>query len=218
MLILVAPMYSFSQVNVSEYIPRVVDGSPKTLLKYKWPYIHHIPPSIGLVIGYEGFKTNYYQIGLAANFLRDYNMEIGGMAGGQLLYKRDFRDQIQSFEAEIGWYTFMNIGLNFNYHVSGDNSTFGVKPFIGFSAFNLQLNWGYNIYSNKKNEIAGLGHSNWELKYVIPIIPFKGKEPIYIRDYYHSNYNHNSQYYSHGKYNYGEFGYDEYIRSDIQLR
>lgn len=183
-LVLIIPVMSFSQVVINKYVPKVVDGPPRRELKYKWPYFDHIPPFIGVIVGYEGFKSNYYEVGLAANFLRDRRITSGGMAGGQLIYKRHFRENIQSYEAEIGWYRLISIGINANYHVGEDRSTFAVKPFIGLCLYNFQVSWGYNFYSNKNNEISSLRHSNFQMKYVIPIIPFKGKYTRYVYDDY----------------------------------
>jgi hypothetical protein len=182
----ILPFGAQAQININKYNPRVVDGPARELVKYRWPYFEHVPSYIGIVGGYQGFKSSSYTLGVALNFMKIEEMGSGGMAGGQLLHKRHFREDLQSYEAEVGFYSIVCLGVNANYNVSGENATFGVRPFLGVSLFNLQVSWGFNFYS-KLNKIDALRHSNWEIKYVLPIIRLNRKEERYVYPTRYSN-------------------------------
>lgn len=178
---------SFGQeFNPSLYVPRVVSyPAVQKKIEYKWPHHYNVPKFIGLVVGYQGVRSSFYQMGLALNFVEMHSVP-GGMLGGQLLYKRHFSENIQSYSAEIGFYQIICGGLNFNYHTQEAHGTFGVKPFIGLSIYHIQLMFGYNVYSNKNNEIAPLTHASIELRYVIPLVSYGKVKDKMVSD--HTNY------------------------------
>ncbi len=153
-------------------------NSKKEYYKYKYQYPYFgpsIPPYLAITGGYEGFKSDYWAIGIACNAAGSYiSPPIGGYIGPTLLYKSDFSRQIQSVELELGMYSFVCMGLNFNYHFTQEYNTKGFKPFIGIGAFHAQFIWGYNFFSNRNNQIAGLRHSTIQFRYTIPIARIGG--------------------------------------------
>lgn len=140
-------------------------------VEYKYPYYGHwIPPYIGIIGGYEGFKSNYWEAGLVFNIVPSrVTPKTGAIIGGVVSYKKNFSNSIQAFEAEVGFYSFLSLGVNFNYTFTTIHNTFGVKPFIGISIYHLQFLWGYNLFSDKKNEIQDLRHSTFKIRYSIPL-------------------------------------------------
>lgn len=158
-----------------EYAPELEDYPARQQhVTYKWPYTRRVPGYVGLVLGWEGFKSNYYQAGLALNLVEIQDLP-GGMIGGQALYQRHISENLQRFQVEAGFYTLVCGGVNFNYSIQGEHSTFGVKPFIGLSLFNVQFLYGYNFINKKKNQISSLRNSSFEFRFVIPLVSF-GKD------------------------------------------
>lgn len=192
LFVLAANLSIGQQFDPMLYVPKIESyPAEQQKISYKWPHYNYVPKYVGLVIGYEGVRSSFYQMGLVLNLVEMEEMP-GGMVGGQLLYKRHFNENIQSYSAEIGVYQVICGGINFNYHVQGDRSTFGVKPFIGLSIYHVQLMYGYNIYSNKNNEITPLKHASFELRYVIPIVSFgKNKDQMVYKS---SNYPNRNEY------------------------
>lgn len=180
--VLVANVAFGQEFNPSLYVPNIVSYPAfQEKIEYKWPHNHNVPKFVGLVVGYQGFRSSFYQMGLAVNFVEMLSLP-GGMLGGQILYKRHFSENIQSYSAEIGFYQIICGGINLNYHVQEERGTFGVKPFIGLSMYHIQFLFGYNVYSDKKNTITPLMHGSLELRYVIPIISFgKDKEQMVLK-------------------------------------
>jgi len=178
------------EFNPYLYVPKVVSyPAVQEKIQYKWPHNHNVPKFVGLVVGYQGVRSSFYQMGLAVNFVEMLSLP-GGMLGGQLLYKRHFSENIQSYSAEIGFYQIICGGINFNYHVQEERGTFGVKPFIGLSIYHIQLMFGYNVFRDKKNTITPLTHGSLELRYVIPIISFgKDKEQMVFKSTNYPNTN-----------------------------
>ena len=190
-----------------KFIPGVHDYPiEQKKLEYKWPYIYYVPKYIGLNLGVQGFGQPMFQGGLALNLL-EFDGVAGGMLGANALYKRNFAEDVESYNFELGVYTFFCLGLNFNYNIQNEYGTFGVKPFIGIALYNFQLLYGFNFFSKKNNQIPGLRSNHFELRYVIPLIAF-GKSEKYVPA--QSNYP-NPYFYNSG-------GRGEYIIEDIQLR
>lgn len=188
------------------FIPEVHDQPIKQKkLKYKWPYFSYVPKYVGLNLGVQGFGQPMFQGGVALNLLEFDNVN-GGMMGGNLLYKRDFNDNIESYNVEFGVYTYFCLGLNFNYNIQNDFGTFGVKPFIGVAFYNFQFLYGFNFFSKKNNEIQGLRSNHFELRYVIPLFSFGKRERYVSAD---SGYPAPYYYYE---------GPERYYINDIQLR
>jgi hypothetical protein len=187
-LILIISILLFSNSGFSQefdpdrYNPRIVDrptiGYNNFRREYRWPYFYDVPLHFGLLGGYEGFKSHYWTAGGVFNLVELTGTGTGGYVGTTFLYKQHFSEGIKSYEAEIGMYAMICMGLNFNYRTQGEEyATFGVRPFIGLALFNFQLIWGYNIYSDKRNSIVPLRHGSWELRYVIPLIKLSKGSP-----------------------------------------
>ena len=164
-------LVSQAQLDTNKFIPS------------KWPYFgQNIPAYIGVIIGYEGFKSSYFETGINYNLapLTVYPSS-GAFAGIQFLYRKNFIHNIQAFEIDIGIYSPVSLGVNFNYNFDGTNTTRGFKPFIGTSIYRLQIIYGYNIFSDKRNKIVPLNHSTLTVRYEIPVIRlnyFKKKPSI----------------------------------------
>lgn len=162
---------SFSQ-SPYDYVPNQIDSRARQeWASYKWPYNSDVPRYVGLVVGWEGFRENYYQVGLVANFM-EMNYAVGGLVGGKLLYQRHVRENIHRYQLELGFYNIICGGVNFNYSVQDIHSTFAVKPFIGLSLFNISVMYGYNFINKNKNQITSLRNSSFEVRYVLPLFSF----------------------------------------------
>lgn len=175
-----------------KYVPTIVDYPEKQEpIQYRWPHLNYVPKYVGIIGGVQGFHELAFEGGLVLNLV-EFDYVPGAIVGGALMYKRSFRDEIQTYSAEFGVYLPICFGVNFNYNLQNGLSTFGVKPFIGVSVYNFQLLYGFNMYS-RKSEINGLRHNHFELRYVIPIISF-GKSPNkMVRTF--SNYPSEDNYY-----------------------
>lgn len=162
--------FSFTAIGQS----RDADTTSRSVdsIEYRYPYFgHHIPPYFGVIGGYEGFKSSYWEAGLIFNIAPVWiSSKTGGIVGGTISYKRNFQNNIQAFESEIGFYSPVSLGLNFNYTFTENHNTFGCKPFIGISVYHLQFLWGYNFFSAKKNEIQDLRHSTFKIRYSLPLL------------------------------------------------
>jgi len=157
--------------NRNQYIPTPSDYPfQQKPLEYQWPHLNYVPKYIGVIGGIQGFREFAYEAGLALN-LASINEIPGAMVGGALMYKRGFRNDIETYSAEVGVYLPISFGLNFNYNTQNEYATFGVKPFIGICIYNFQFLYGFNIYS-RKSLINGLRRNHFEVRYVIPIISF----------------------------------------------
>lgn len=188
-------MSSAQTFDPIKYVPSF-DGYPikQVRVTNKWPYFNQTPRYIGAVLGFEGFRSNFVEGGLAFNFV-EFEDVPGGMIGGNLLYKRNVSERIQSYEAEVGFYTILCGGINFNWNQFDNSGLLGVKPFIGVSIFNIHVMYGYNIFQNSKNTNSQLWHNSFTIRYVMPIVTFgKVKSSMkqdyisYPRDNYY-NYN-----------------------------
>ena len=144
----------------------------------KWPYLgSHIPPYLALAAGYEGLKTNNIQVGIMLNaFNCVVNPAVGGMAGGGIFLKQNSaNNKVYSMEAELGFYAGLALGCNYNYNVTTGSSIHGIKPFVGFSAYNFQLLYGYSFYDSKSDLYKELRHNRITLRYIVPVIKLKKK-------------------------------------------
>jgi len=142
----------------------------------KWPYTgEHVPPYIALAVGYEGLKTKNFLVGIAVNALDMLiSSAAGGMVGGGLFYKQGIGPaKTNAFEAELGFYGPIVLGLNYNYNTTHAGKVSGFKPFIGLAAYNFQVFYGYSFYKDKKDITTELRHNRITLRYVIPVIRLK---------------------------------------------
>ena len=96
-----------------------------------------------------------------------------GIFGPSLSYKRYLEKKINSLNFDVGFYWFITfgVGINYNFTQNGNNLT-GFKPFIGLSAYNFQLTYSYNFFSERNNKELQLGHNNISLKFIIPLFKF----------------------------------------------
>lgn len=149
-----------------------------SIRNYKWPYYgHDIPPYIGVLVGYEGLKTNNIQGGLAFNFVGStIDPAIGGMIGGCLLYKQKLnKPSVYSFEAEAGMYGGVVAGINYNYNQTSVKVIHGIKPFVGMTFYNIQIFYGYSFYDSKEDIYAELRHNRITVRYIVPVIKLRKK-------------------------------------------
>ncbi|MES2678940.1 MAG: hypothetical protein V4635_03605 [Bacteroidota bacterium] len=154
-------------------------GSGTNKKDSKWPYLgSHIPPYLALAGGYEGLKTNNFHAGLMVNACNCVvTPAVGGMAGGGIFYKQNTaNNKVYSLEAELGFYGGLALGCNYNYNVTTTNKIHGIKPFVGFSAYNFQLLYGYSFYNSKSDLYNELRHNRITLRYVVPVIKLKKKK------------------------------------------
>jgi len=152
-----------------------VDTSKYIYQEPKYPYFGpNIPPYIAIVGGIDGIRTSFWELGLTFNVLTtEMHPNTGAILGGAFSYKKHFSKNIQATELELGFYSFLSMGLNFNYSYSGLDKTFGVKPFLGICLYHFQILWGYNFYA--KTSISELNHSTIKFRYSIPIIRLNKK-------------------------------------------
>ncbi len=142
----------------------------------KWPYFGEVVPRyLALAAGYEGLKTNNFQIGVMLNaYSLDVTPAIGAMLGGGLFYKQNADNvKLHSYEAEFGMYAGFVLGLNYNYNITPSSEVHGLKPFIGIAVYNAQLFYGYCFYNPKGDPSDALGHNRITVRYVIPFFRFK---------------------------------------------
>ena len=161
-------IFSFGQKDVLE---DSLKFWPDSSVIYKWPYfVNHHPPYVGLIGGYEGFNSNYWEVGLVFNIGHGYSSaKTGAISGMAMSYKQHFTQKTKAIEAEFGIYYLLSFGINFNFHFNSVDQTLGFKPFIGTSFYHFQFLWGYNFFS-KSNAIDNLTHSTFKLRYSIPLL------------------------------------------------
>lgn len=180
LILMVLSVAAAKAQNPYDYFPSHMDFPLRQKpVEYEWPYIMHTPPYIGLIAGLEGFKSRFYQMGIALNASEIHETR-GGVFGTQFLYQRQWHENVERYQVELGFYTFLCMGLNFNRTRQDDFTTFGVKPFVGISLFNIQALYGFNLYNRNKNQIDAMQRSSFELRYVIPIIPLSRNQDYLV--------------------------------------
>ncbi len=145
----------------------------------KWPYYgDKIPSYIGVCGGYEGLKTNNFEVGIVSNIKNiAVTPAVGGMVGGSLFYKKNMSfNNVYSYEVEFGMYSGLVLGLNYNYNVTSVNKIHGFKPFVGLAFYNVQLFYGYSFYNSKDDAKNELRHNRITLRYVLPVIKLSKKQ------------------------------------------
>ena len=139
----------------------------------KWPYFGKgIPPYIAILGGYEGLKTNNFEVGLGVSPIHTtVDPPVGAFFGPVLIYKQSFTtNKIHSYEAELGIYGGIVFGVNYNYNVTTTNKIHGFKPFIGMAFYNFHLFYGYSFYNDNDDLNNELRHNRITLRYIIPVI------------------------------------------------
>lgn len=135
----------------------------------KWPYINgRTPPIIGLLVGYNFYKDPMIEIGTTIN-LSDNTGNKGVTFGPSLIYKRYINKNINAIDVDFGFYFPLTFGLGANYNFSSTDNMVGFKPFIGTTFAHFQLTYGYNFFSDKKNENLKLSHHCIKLSLTIPL-------------------------------------------------
>lgn len=139
---------------------------------FHYPYFGpRVPPWMGVTIGYEGYQTNCWEIGLVFHLPEFYSEDYarGPVIGGLLTYKQSFSNRLKTVELEVGAYTPFSIGFGFNENFYEGTQTFGFRPFIGTSWYHLQVLAGYNFYSKRQVDLAELDHFTVKIRYAIPV-------------------------------------------------
>ena len=164
---------------------------------YKWPYYgYNVPRYLAAVVGYEGISYGTIELGLAGNISDTYlARKTGSMIGASILFRYNHpvnpdSVSINVFDTisgnpvplywtpdtsfwgvaiEIGNYSLISYGIGYNFNTDGTTVTHGVRPFVGTTLYNLQILYGYNIFSKKKNRIGRLLNSRIMVRYAIPL-------------------------------------------------
>jgi hypothetical protein len=120
----------------------------------KWPYVNN----------------QTIEIGTAINLSDNYSYFKGGMTlGPSLTYKRYIEKSINAIEFDLGFYSLLTFGIGTNYNFSTTDDLLAFKPFIGTTFYHFQLTYGYNFFSDKRNDNFKLNHNCIKLRLMIPI-------------------------------------------------
>jgi len=150
-------------------------------IAFHYPYYgKRVPPFLGIVAGYEGYRNNCWEAGIALNMIDTYNPERsnGAIVGFIFTYKQSLENDLKTAEAEAGLYSPFSIGAGFSESFYMGTRTFGFRPFVGTSWYHLQVMLGYNFYSKNRNELAELDNLTVKVRYVLPVVRiFKNRIP-----------------------------------------
>ena len=136
--------------------------------KRKYPYVKkYTPRFLGLVVGANLLNQQQVELGLTYNLV---NLPTTyGMTGGyQLIYKRAIERDLNTVDLELGIYGLLSLGVGVNYTFSEEASVVGFKPLIGTSFYHVQVLYGYNCISKKKQEWYDLSRHSLSIRYVLP--------------------------------------------------
>ena len=145
----------------------------------KWPYLGSTVPSyLAITGGIETISSHYYFVGLAYSFTGlTINPPIGAFAGFRLYYKQNMNDRTNySYESDLCLMGGITLGVNYNYNKTGSNTIHGVKPFVGFSAYHVQIYYGYNFYKNSLDTEKQLTHHKFTMSINIPTFKLDSKK------------------------------------------
>ena len=141
-------------------------------IPFHYPYYgKRVPPFLGIVAGYEGYRNNCWEAGLALNMIDTYspNRANGAIVGFIFTYKQSLENDLKTAEAEVGVYSPFSIGVGFNENFYRGTRTFGFRPFVGTSWYHLQVMAGYNFYSKNRNDLAELDNLTIKIRYILPV-------------------------------------------------
>jgi hypothetical protein len=127
-------------------------------------------PSVGIVGGLSGFKSNFIEIGVGYQ-----PWEVKGnyvyfpFAGFIAMYEVEPMRKVYGTSLNA-WYLagFFSCGLSANRYSDHTNDTYGIKPMVGISFLRIGVMYGYNFFLNK-NSITDLRHNTFTIKYYLPL-------------------------------------------------
>ncbi len=128
-----------------------------------------ISPYAAFIGGVEFLNPTMWEAGMAFNIADIRGIYSGGRFGPTITYKRSLNSGLHGMDFDLGLYTYITLGLNYNYYTDGVNKIGGFKPFIGTTIFHCEISYGYNFFSNKKNPFEELTHHVFKLRYYLPI-------------------------------------------------
>jgi hypothetical protein len=158
------------------------DTSVAEVQNYKdshWPYIrNYTPPFIGGIIGYNFLEDKELEFGIMYNLAEAIGLEVGGMFGPSIVYKRSLHNNINSIDLDLGCYTLLALGVGVNYNFTENGNIFGFRPFIGINLFHIQITYGYNILNDSKNDSVGLAIHSLRMRMVLPVKKLRVRESL----------------------------------------
>lgn len=133
-------------------------------------------PAIGLVGGISGFQYSDLEIGIGYNMIEsrpDNKSLFKTFLGVSLSAKMNPQNPEiigQSFDLWFG--SKVVLGLNQNFHTSGDIQNWGIKPYAGVDIFGIFATYGYNFILTEI-EVPELSKHVFMIRYFLPLYRFK---------------------------------------------
>jgi hypothetical protein len=135
----------------------------------------HLNANIALTANYSGFYNNTFSVGIGFqpwDVKADYVMWplFGFTATYDYVVDRSLYGTSFSTYYLSGPFA---CGLGLNRFAEFQNSTYGIKPMIGFSIVRFHFMFGYNFFLNE-NKIDKFYHPSFNIGYYLPV--FKRKD------------------------------------------